>query len=659
MFANFLGRLTTDALPHDAVTAFGALSIVGIGILVPILLTVTKRWTWLWKEWLTSVDPKRIGVMYIIVALAMLLRGAADALLMRTQQATSVGSSSGIVDANHFQQIFSAHGTIMIFFVAMGLLFGLVNILVPLMIGSRDVAFPTLNATSFWLFCSGMVLINLSLVVGEFSAAGWLAYPPLSELQFSPGTGVDYWIWSLQVAGIGSLLSAINFITTILTMRAPGMKLMRMPMFVWTALGSMAMIAFAFPILTVTLTLLALDRTLGMHFFTAAGGGNAMMYVNLIWAWGHPEVYILVLPAFGIYSEIVATFARKRLFGYVSMVWATAAIVILSFIVWLHHFFTMGAGADVNAFFGIMTMIIAIPTGVKLFNWLFTMYRGRIHFASPMLWFMGFVVIFTIGGMAGVLMAIPPVDYQVHNSLFLVAHFHMMIVGGVVFGFFAALTYWFPKIFGFKLNERLGRYAFWCWGSGFVLAFVPLYILGLMGATRRLNHYDASLGWQQLFIVAGIGALIIAAGIGFQVLQLVVSIWQRKSNRDLTGDPWNGRTLEWSVPSPAPAYNFAIIPTVQDRDAFWAMKQKRAPSSELEYEPITMPRNTSVGLFIALFAFMASFAIVWHMWWLAIVGTLGAIVTIIVRANANNTSYTLSAATVAKMEAARLTKEQA
>ncbi|MDB5169709.1 MAG: cytochrome o ubiquinol oxidase subunit [Candidatus Saccharibacteria bacterium] len=658
-FANLLGRLTTDALPHDAVTAFGALSIVGVGVAVPILLTVTKRWKWLWKEWLTSVDPKKVGVMYIIVALAMLLRGAADALLLRTQQATSVGGSNGVVDANHFQQIFSAHGTIMIFFVAMGLLFGLVNLIVPLMIGSRDVAFPTLNATSFWLFFGGMALVNLSLLVGEFSAAGWLAYPPLSELQFSPGTGVDYWIWSLQVAGIGSLLSGINFITTILTMRAPGMTLMKMPMFVWTVLGSMTMIAFAFPILTVTLTLLALDRTLGMHFFTADGGGNAMMYVNLIWAWGHPEVYILILPAFGVYSEVVATFARKRLFGYTSMVWATAAIVLLSFIVWLHHFFTMGAGADVNAFFGIMTMIIAIPTGVKLFNWLFTMYRGRIHFATPMRWFLGFVLIFTIGGMAGVLMSIPPVDFQVHNSLFLVAHFHMMIVGGVVFGFFAGLTYWFPKIFGFKLNERLGRYAFWCWLVGFVLAFVPLYALGLMGATRRLNHYDASLGWQQLFIVAGVGALIIAAGIGFQVLQLIVSIVQRDKNRDLTGDPWNGRTLEWSVPSPAPVYNFAIIPVVKDRDAFWAMKHARGEKAAPEYEAITMPRNTSVGMVIAVFATLAAFAIIWHIWWLAIAGAIGLVLTIVIRAYDDDTEFTLSAAKVAKLETARFAKEQA
>lgn len=651
MFAGLLGRFTLDALPHDLVTAFGALTIVGAGVGALALITITHRWKWLWKEWITTVDPKRIGLMYVIISLLMLLRGASDALLMRAQQALSAGDAAGIVDANHFQQIFSAHGTIMIFFVAMGLLFGLINLIMPLQIGSRDVAFPVLNAASFWLFFGGMALVNLSLVVGEFSAAGWLAYPPLSELQFSPGTGVDYWIWSLQISGIGSLLSAINFVTTILTMRAPGMTLMKMPMFVWTVLGSMLMVAFAFPILTATLTMLALDRTMGMHFFTAAAGGNPMMYVNLIWAWGHPEVYILILPAFGIYSEVVATFARKRLFGYVSMVWATMAIVLLSFIVWLHHFFTMGAGADVNAFFGIMTMIIAIPTGVKIFNWLFTMYRGRIKFATPMLWFMGFVAIFTIGGMAGVLMAIPPVDFQLHNSLFLVAHFHMMIVGGVVFGFFAGLTYWFPKIFGFKLNERLGRYAFSCWFGGFLLAFVPLYILGLMGATRRLDHYDASLGWQQLFIVAGVGVLLIGLGVVFQVLQLVVSILQRDKNRDLTGDPWNGRTLEWSTTSPAPSYNFATIPVVADRDAFWVRKHQRSAQPAPEYEAIIVPRNTSVGLVIGLLAFGFGFAVIWHMWLLAVACLIGLVVTIIMRAQNDNTERTLSAATIAKFEA--------
>lgn len=659
MFAALLGRLNTQALPHDPVTGFGALMIVGVGVAALLYITLTKRWKWLWKEWLTTVDPKKIGVMYILVALAMLLRGFSDVLLIRTQQATSVGSSHGIVDPYHFQQIFSAHGTIMIFFVAMGLLFGLVNLIVPLQIGSRDVAFPTLNATSFWLFFAGMALVNLSLVIGEFSAAGWLAYPPLSELQYSPGTGVDYWIWSLQIAGIGSLLSGVNFITTIFTMRTAGMKLMRMPMFVWTSLGSMALIIFAFPILTVTLTLLALDRTLGMHFFTATGGGNAMMYVNLIWAWGHPEVYILVLPAFGVYSEIVATFSRKRLFGYTSMVWATMSIVVLSFIVWLHHFFTMGAGADVNAFFGIMTMIIAVPTGVKLFNWLFTMYRGRIRLTSMMYWFLGFVLIFTIGGMAGVLMAIPPVDFQLHNSLFLVAHFHMMIVGGVVFAYFAAITYWFPKIFGFKLNERLGKYAFWCWLVGFVLAFVPLYILGFMGATRRLDHYDPSLGWQPLFIVAGIGVLIVAAGVGFQVLQFIVSILQRNQNRDLTGDPWDGRTLEWSTPSPVPVYNFATLPVVKDRDAFWAAKHRRTEEPEPVYEPITLPRNTPAGLIVALFAFGFGFAMIWHIWWLVAVSFVGAVVSVIVRAQNEDTEYTLSAAKIAKLEAARNTQEAA
>jgi cytochrome o ubiquinol oxidase subunit 1 len=657
MFASLLGRLNWNALPQDAITRGGALMIVAIAIAVPVLLTVTHKWKWLWKEWLTAQDPKKIGVMYIVVAVLMLLRGLADVLLMRAQQATSVGNSHGIVDSYHFQQVFSAHGTIMIFFVAMGLMFGLINLVLPLQIGARDVAFPFLNSTSFWLFTAGMGLINLSLVLGEFSAAGWLAYPPLSELQYSPGVGVDYWIWALQISGVGSLLSGVNFLTTILKMRAPGMTLMKMPMFAWSVFASMTLVAFAFPILTVTLTLLALDRTLGMHFFTAGFGGNAMMYVNLIWAWGHPEVYILVLPAFGIYSEIVATFSRKKLFGYTSMVWAIWAIVLLSFTVWLHHFFTMGAGADVNAFFGITTGIIAVPTGVKIFNWLFTMYRGRIKFTSPMLWFMGFVVIFTIGGVAGVMMSVPAIDYQVHNSLFLVAHFHMMIVGGVVFGYFAALTYWFPKIFGSRMHEGLGKLAFWCWGGGFVLAFTPLYILGLMGATRRLDHYDASLGWQPLFIVAGIGAVLVCVGVAFQVLQLALSIWQRDQRRDLSGDPWNGRTLEWSVPSPAPVYNFATIPVVQERDAFWAMKQS-GKTPRKRYEDILIPKNTGAGIWIAGFAFTFGFGMVWHIFWLVGLSALGIITTIIVRASDPETEYVMTAKEVEKCENALARRRQ-
>lgn len=649
IFAGALGRLNMDAIPRDPVTLGGALTMVAAGLAIVVFLTYTKRWKWLWKNWLTSLDPKKIGVMYVIVALVMLVRGLADAGMMRAQQALN---THGFLDSSHFQQIFTAHGTIMIFFVAMGLMFGLINLVLPLQLGSRDVAFPFLNSVSFWLFAAGMALVNISLLIGQFSPAGWLAYPPLSEAQFTPGVGVDYWIWALQIAGIGSLLSGINFTVTILKMRARGMALMRMPMFAWSVLGSMSLVIFAFPILTATLAMLFLDRALGMHFFTAGGGGNAMMYVNLIWAWGHPEVYILILPAFGVFSEIVPTFSRKPLFGYKSMVWAIWAIVLLSFTVWLHHFFTMGAGAAVNAFFGIMTMIIAIPTGVKIFNWLFTMYRGRIHFASPMIWFMGFILMFTMGGVAGVLMAVPPADFQIHNSLFLVAHFHTMIISGVVFGFFAGLTYWFPKIFGFKLNERLGKYAAICWISGFALAFAPLYALGLMGATRRLDHYDPSLGWQPLFIVAGIGLSIVFLGVGFQILQLVYSIIKRNENRDLTGDPWNARTLEWSTSSPPPEYNFAVLPEVTGRDAFWAQKQARSKQPEPEYEKIILPKNTGAGIIIAGFALIFGFAAVWHIWWLAAVGLIGAIASVIIRTTEENTETTISAARVAKIEQA-------
>ena len=625
LFASLLGRLDWHALSHPMVTMGASVGTI-LGVLTIVAaLTYFKKWGYLWREWLTTTNHKRIGVMYIVIAVIMLVRGLSDALMMRVQQATSVGVHNGPFDPDTFQQVFSAHGTIMIFFVAMGLMFGLINLVLPQMLGARDVAFPFMNALSFWFFAGGMVLINLSLIVGEFSAAGWLAYPPLSEIKFSPGVGVDYWIWSLQIAGLGSLMSGINFITTILKLRAKGMTMMKMPLFAWSVFGSMTLVAFAFPILTVTLTLLYLDRTLGMHFFTAGGGGNAMMYVNLIWAWGHPEVYILVIPSFGVFSEIVATYSRKRLFGYTSMVWAIWGIVFLSFTVWLHHFFTMGAGADVNAFFGIMTMLIAIPTGVKIFNWLFTMYRGRIWFSSPMIWFMGFVFLFTTGGVTGVMMAVPAIDFQVHNSLFLVAHFHTMIIAGVVFGFFAGLTYWFPKIFGFTLHEGLGKLAAWLWTFGFVLAFGPLYILGLMGATRRLDHYDASLGWQSLFVVAGIGVLTICAGVAVQLLQLGYSIWKRKENMDTTGDPWGARTLEWATTSPPPEYNFAVLPEVTTRDAFWEMKLAKPTNRKPVYEDIRVPANTPDALYIAVLAFLASFGFIWHIWWLAIIGVLGAV----------------------------------
>jgi cytochrome o ubiquinol oxidase subunit 1 len=597
--------------------------------------------------------------MYIIVAIVMLLRGTGDAAMMRTQQILGSGGG-GFLTSDHFQQIFSAHGTIMIFFVAMGLMFGLINLVLPLQIGARDVAFPFLNSASFYLYLAGAILMNLSLLVGEFSAAGWLAYPPLSGIEYSPGVGVDYWIWSLQIAGIGSLLSGVNFLTTILKMRCKGMTLMRMPIFAWSVMGSMILVIFAFPILTATLALLALDRSLGMHFFTSGFGGNPMMYINLIWAWGHPEVYILVLPAFGMFSEIVATFSKKRLFGYKSMVWAIAAITFLSYSVWLHHFFTMGAGANVNAFFGIMTMIIAIPTGVKVFNWLFTMYKGRVKFSTPMLWFMGFITTFTIGGATGVLLAVPPADFQLHNSLFLVAHFHNMIIGGVVFGYFAGIAYWFPKVFGFKLHEGLGKLAFWCWYIGFLTAFIPIYILGIMGATRRLDHYDASLGWQSLFIVAGVGVAIIGLGVVFQVLQFVVSIVRRKQLVDATGDPWDGRTLEWSTASPAPEYNFAVLPTVTGRDAFWEEKQsKTKKKTVVEYEDIYLPKNTGEGLYIGIASLITGFAIVWHIYWLLPIGVLATVWLIIRRTYNEDTLEVFSAAKIKKIEEKRMKQVQA
>lgn len=645
------GRLSLDALPTELVTIGGALTMIGGACTIIIALTYFKKWGWLWKNWLTSQDPKKIGTMYIILSIVMLLRGAGDALMIRAQQAIASGNS-GFLSSDTFQQVFSAHGTIMIFFVAMGLMFGIINLVLPLQLGTRDVAFPFLNSLSFWLFVAGFVLINTSLVIGEFSTAGWLAYPPLSGLEYSPGVGVDYWIWALQLSGLGSLISGINFFVTIIKMRAPSMKLMEMPIFAWSVLGAMALVMAVFPILTVTLALLSLDRLMGMHFFTSTHGGNPMMYINLIWAWGHPEVYILVLPAFGIYSEIVATFSKKKLFGYKSMVWAIMSITILSFLVWLHHFFTMGGGANVNAFFGIMTMVIAIPTGVKVFNWLFTMFRGRISFTSPMIWFLGFITTFTIGGMTGVLLAVPAIDFQVHNSLFLVAHFHNMIIGGVVFGYMAGLTYWFPKFTGFKLHEGLGKLAAWLWITGFVTAFGPLYVLGLMGATRRLDHYDASLGWQWLFIVAAFGLLMILAGVATQILQLAYSIYRRKQLVDTTGgDPWDGRTLEWATTSPPPHYNFAVIPEASGIDSFWTQKQSKKKAKKLKLEPIVMPKNTGAGIIIAGFSFIMSFALIWHIWWLAIIGFVGAIITLITHLTNDDHEYVISPLELKREEA--------
>jgi cytochrome o ubiquinol oxidase subunit 1 len=624
-----LGKLTWAAIPfHEPIPLVTSIVVI-LGIVsVLSLITFKGWWPYLWNEWIKSTDHKRIGVMYMVLGLVMLLRGFADAIMMRAQLALAQGGSTGFLPPDHYDQIFSAHGTIMIFFVAMPFVIGLMNFVVPLQLGVRDVAFPVLNSVSFWLTASGVLLVNLSLFVGEFARTGWLAYPPLSEITYSPGVGVDYYLWSLQISGLGTLLAGINFTTTILKMRSPGMSYMRMPVFCWTALASNLLIVAAFPILTATFAMLLLDRYCGFHFFTADLGGNAMMYINLIWCWGHPEVYILILPCFGVFSEVISTFSSKPLFGYHSMVVATMAICVLSFVVWLHHFFTMGAGADVNGFFGIATMIIAVPTGVKVFNWLFTLYGGSVRFTVPIYWALGFMVTFVLGGLTGVLLAVPPADFVLHNSLFLIAHFHNVIIGGVVFGVLAGYTYWFPKAFGFTLDETIGKVIFWCWFIGFYLAFMPLYALGIMGATRRMQHY-ADPSWQPYMIAAFGGAVLIFIGISLMVVQLFWSIYTREKRRDVTGDPWDGRTLEWGTASPPPSWNYAVEPHVHGIDAFWDVKHKgkelhKVSESRYEaehkphYEAIHMPKSSPVGFISAFFAVFLGFGLIWHIWWLVI-----------------------------------------
>jgi cytochrome o ubiquinol oxidase subunit I len=650
-----LGKLTWAAIPFDQPIPLFAAALVGVVIIAVLALITLKGWLpYLWREWITSVDHKHIGIMYTLLAMVMLLRGFTDAIMMRSQQALAF-HSEGYLPPDHYDQIFSAHGTLMIFFVAMPFVIGLINFVMPLQLGVRDVAFPTLNSVSFWLTATGALLINVSLVVGEFARTGWLPYPPLSELAYSPGVGVDYYLWSLQISGVGTLLTGVNFVTTILKIHAPGMTYMRMPMFCWTSLASSLLMVAAFPILTATLAMLILDRYLGFHFFTNEAGGNVMMFMNLIWAWGHPEVYILILPAFGIFSEVISTFSRKPLFGYRSMVMATLVICILSFTVWLHHFFTMGAGADVNAIFGIASMIIAVPTGVKVFNWLFTMYGGRVVYASPILWSLGFMVTFVLGGMTGVLLAVPPADFLLHNSLFLVAHFHNVIIGGVLFGAFAGYSYWFPKAFGFRLHEGLGKAAFWFWIIGFYVAFMPLYVLGLMGMTRRMQHYDVP-AWHPWLVIAAFGAALILTGIVLQIVQLTVSIRRREALADVTGDPWNGRSLEWATSSPPPAFNFAVLPHVEGEDAYWGIKERARQQAHLgaepEYSDIEMPRNSATGFICAFFATFMGFALIWHIWWMVALGAVGAYATFVVFAWRDRVEDVIPAAEVARLDRA-------
>ncbi|GBF77773.1 cytochrome ubiquinol oxidase subunit I [Paenibacillus sp. 598K] len=638
--------VTGDPLIYGADVSI-ALTIIAI----VFTLTYFKKWKWLWREWLTTVDHKKIGILYILSAFIMLFRGGVDALLMRAQL---TAPELSLLSPDHYNQIFTTHGVIMILFMAMPFMFGLFNVMVPLQIGARDVAYPFLNALSFWLFFAGAMLFNLSFVIGGFPDAGWLAYPPYSEKMFNPGVGQDFYIWGIQISGIGSLMTGINFIVTILKMRAPGMKLMKMPMFPWSVLSSCIAIIFSFPILTATLALLFLDRYLGAHFFTLDGGGNPMMYINLIWMWGHPEVYIIILPAFGIFSEIVATFSKKKLFGYKSMVYAMMIISILSFLVWAHHFFTMGSGAGVNTVFALTTMLIAIPTGVKVFNWLFTMFRGKITFETPMLWTMGFIVCFIIGGMTGVLLSVAPADFQFHNSYFLVAHFHNTIIGGVVFGYFAGLYYWWPKLFGFKLNERIGKWAFWFWNIGFYVCFMPQYVLGLMGMTRRVVTYGWDKGWFEMNLVSTIGAVLMGIAFVFQVWQIIYSY--KHLQKDTTGDPWNGRTLEWSLPSPAPYYNFATLPQVSSQDEWWEEKERRkktpVASLPVQLEPIHMPKNSGLPFVMSMFWFAAGFGFVFDWLWLIIGGLAGVALCMLIHSFNYDTDYYIPVEEIKRTEAA-------
>jgi cytochrome o ubiquinol oxidase subunit 1 len=650
ILAHPLGRLSSESLPfwqmlhsptkenviNGCIGSGAALIVVIATVAIAALISRYRKWGVLWSQWLTSLDHKKIGIMYIVLAVVMLVRAALEAVLMRTQQA--FGLDGGFLSPDHFAQLFSTHGTIMIFFVAMPFLTGLINYVVPLQIGARDVAFPALNSTSLGLTAAGAALIMISLCLGEFSTGGWFGYPPYTEASFNPGVGPDYWIWSLTLASIASTLTGINIVATIYKKRAPGMRLMYMPLFTWTALCASIVMIFAMPPLTVATAQLALDRYLGFHYFTNELGGNMMNYVNIFWMFGHPEVYILVLPSLGVYSEVISTFSTKALFGYRSMVIATMAIAILSFAVWLHHFFTMGQNANINAVFGIMSMLIGIPTGVKVYDWMWTMFRGRVRFTVPMIYSIGFIYLFVLGGITGILLASPTIDFQVHNTVFLVAHFHNTAIPGVLFGLLAGYHFWFPKAFGFRLHERLGITAAILWIVGFMLAFFPLYALGLMGLPRRSVSYNIP-AYVPLEITALIGALVLAAALAALVAQLWVSIKQRDSNRVFAGDPWDGRSLEWAVSAPPPEYNFPVIPAVTGRDAFTMAKQAGiAYRPETTYADIELPENSGIGVVLGASGFALAFGLVWHIWWAVILFAAISVVTVIVRGFSRNTT---------------------
>nr|WP_263327548.1 cytochrome aa3 quinol oxidase subunit I [Neobacillus sp. Marseille-Q6967] len=607
------------AVPHPSFAIYASMVAIGLTLLAVVAgLTYFKKWGYLWREWLTTVDHKRIGIMYLISALLMLFRGGVDAIMMRAQLAAP---DNTLLDAQHYNEIFTTHGVVMILFMAMPFIMFFMNFVVPLQIGARDVAFPRLNALSFWLFFMGAMLFNISFVVGGSPDAGWTSYFPLAGNEFSTSVGTNYYMIAIQIAGIGTLMTGINFITTILKMRAPGMTLMKMPMFTWSAFIANVIIVFAFPVLAVLLAMGTLDRQFGTNFFTMDNGGMDMLWANIFWVWGHPEVYILILPAFGIYSEIISTFARRNLYGYKSMVASMVIISLMSFLVWAHHFFTMGQGALTNSIFSITTMAIAVPTGVKIFNWLLTLRKGKIVFTTPMLYSLLFIPLFTLGGVTGVMLAMSAADYQYHNTMFLVAHFHNVIIPGVVYAMLAGLTYYWPKMFGFMLNERIGKWTAWLLSIGFLLAFMPMYITGLDGQARRMYTYSEETGFGPLNMVSFVGAIIMA--IGFVLIVYNIYYSTRYASRDIGNDPWDARTLEWATHTPVPEYNFAVLPQVQSTEALWDMKKKGHELFKGEYEKIHMPNNSGIPFIMSCIFFVWGFSFIFSLWIPVIVTTLG------------------------------------
>ncbi len=612
------------AIPHPSIAIYASMVAAGLTMIAVIAgLTYFKKWGYLWREWITTVDHKRIGIMYLISALLMLFRGGVDAIMMRAQLAVP---ENKLLDAQHYNEIFTTHGVVMILFMAMPFIIFFMNFVVPLQIGARDVAFPRLNALSFWLFFMGAMLFNISFMVGGSPDAGWTSYFPLAD---GESVGSHYYMIAIQIAGIGTLMTGINFITTILKMRAPGMTLMKMPMFTWASLITSVIIVFAFPVLTVALAMGTMDLLFGTQFFTLDNGGMAMLWANLFWVWGHPEVYILILPAFGIYSEIISTFSRRNLYGYKSMVGSMVLISLLSFVVWAHHFFTMGQGAFANSIFSITTMAIAVPTGVKIFNWLLTLWKGKIEFTTPMLYSTLFIPLFTLGGVTGVMLAMSAADYQYHNTMFLVAHFHNVIIPGVVFAMLAGLTFYWPKMFGFMLNEKIGKWTAWLLSIGFLLAFMPMYVTGLDGQARRMYTYSESTGFGPLNMVSFIGAAIMAVGFVLIVYNIYYSV--RYASRDISADPWDARTLEWATHTPVPEYNFAITPEVASSEALWDVKKKDHVLFKGDYEKIHMPNNSGVPFIMSCIFFAWGFSLVFSLWIPAIITTIGIFVCMTLR----------------------------